>query len=677
MSPTALEIQDWLKARVAEPLGLAPEAVDPDRTFASHGLSSLAVVTLSGDLEDWLGLELPTTLAWDHPTLTRLAAHLATLVAPAAPEPTEPPLPVAEPIAIIGIGCRFPGADTLEAFWSLLTEGREAVTEVPAERWPIADFYDPTLEDTGKMNTRFGAFLSDIDRFDPGFFGLSPREAAAMDPQQRLLLEVSWQALEDAGLAPERLAGSPAGVFVGLNGTDYFQLMTVPPSRAGTGVANAVAANRLSYFYDLQGPSLAVDTACSSSLVAVHLACQSLATHESSLAIAGAVNLTLVPELTVALSQASMMSPEGRCKTFDASADGYVRGEGCAVVILKRLTDAERDGDRVLAVIRGSAVNHNGRSNGLTAPSGLAQQAVVRRALARAGVKPSAIGYVETHGSGTPLGDPIEVQALAAVLSEGRRPDQPPCLLGAVKTNVGHLEAAAGMAGLLKAVLALRHGQVPPNLHLGTPNPALALALTPFSLPAALTPWPSDGPRLAGVSSFGYGGTNAHVILSEAPGSSAPAPVPPDVVLALSAKSEAALRARAAAYRDRLADAPLAPLCRAAALRRGHYGHRLAIVASSTAELQDSLERYLAGEPDARRFVSAMPLDADPSSDPSPANWISAARRYVTGETPDWHSLFGPGPWPWVELPGHPFMRRRCWLGPDEIRTFVPEGAPS
>ena len=366
-----------------------------------------------------------------------------------------------------------------------------------------------------------GAFLDGIDLFDPQLFNISSREAARIDPQQRLLLEVAWEALERAGQAPDRLGGSRTGVFVGISSSDYSRIQLTRPDLvdafAATGNALSIAANRISYTLDLRGPSLAIDTACSSSLMAVHAACRSLLAGECDMALAGGVNVLLSPELTMTFSHARMMAADGRCKTFDERADGYVRGEGCGVVVLKRLSDALAGRDKILAVIRGSATNQDGRSNGLTAPNGPAQESVIRAALQAADLRPSQVGYVETHGTGTSLGDPIEVNALGAVLSEGRDASDP-VLLGSVKTNIGHLEAAAGIVGLAKAVLVLQRGEVPPHLHFSQPNPYIDWSNLPVAVPVKAQAWSSpDGVRRAGVSSFGFSGTNAHIVLEEAP----------------------------------------------------------------------------------------------------------------------------------------------------------------
>jgi acyl transferase domain-containing protein/pimeloyl-ACP methyl ester carboxylesterase len=518
-----------------------------------------------------------------------------------------------EAIAIIGMGCRFPGANHPKAFWDLISQQVDAITEVPPERWDVEALYDPR-GGYGKMNTRWGGFLDHIDRFDAEFFGIAPREAIYLDPQQRLLLEVTWEALENAGQAVEQLAGSQTGVFVGISCSDYHQRLRQSYNEINaymaTGNAFSIAANRLSYLFDFHGPSMAVDTACSSSLVAAHLACQSLLRGESNLALAAGVNLLLSPELTVILSQARMMSPDGRCKTFDAKANGYVRGEGCGVVVLKRLADALTDGDPILALIRGSAINQDGRSNGLTAPNGLAQVKLIRQALANAGVEPGQISYVEAHGTGTSLGDPIEVEALGTVLAAGREPDNP-CVVGSVKTNIGHLEAAAGVAGLIKLVLMLTHRQIPPNLHFHTPNPYIPFAQLPLRVPQQLEDWTARvEPPLAGISSFGFGGANAHMILEAAPTlqrcpSRLPLEPPQARLLPLSARSPEALKALAQTYWFQLQAETLAPtatdltdLCYTASVRRSHHAHRLSLAFETREQLLQSLAEFRSeGEP--------------------------------------------------------------------------------
>jgi thioester reductase-like protein len=541
-----------------------------------------------------------------------------------------------ESIAIIGIGCRFPKAKDPESFWQLLRNGVDAITEVPKDRWDIDAFYDPEPGKPGKMSTRWGGFLDQVDQFDPSFFGISPREVERMDPQQRLVLEVAWEALENAGLAPEKLSGSQTGVFMGIGNYDYCRLLTKDLSLVnaydGTGNTLSIAANRLSYILNLRGPSAVIETACSSSLVALHFACRSLQSGESNLFLVGGASLMLSPEPFMTYSHARMMASDGRCKTFDASADGYVRGEGCGVVVLKRLSDAIKDEDNILAVIRGTAVNQDGLSNGLTAPNGPSQQAVIRQALENAGVTPQEISYIEAHGTGTSLGDPIEVKSLKAVLMQNRKPELP-CWLGSLKTNIGHLEAASGIASVIKVVLALQNKEIPPHLHLKQLNPYISLEGTTFSIPTESQPWhPGTEHRLAGISAFGFGGTNCHVILEEAPvlgtgelgvpsgdegqwglgtgkekkltSSFSQSSVVSDIerpvhLLTLSAKTEKALGELAQSYADFLGTHPeisLADVCFTANTGRSHFEHRLAVVAESTSQLQSTLQAFAAGK---------------------------------------------------------------------------------
>jgi acyl transferase domain-containing protein/acyl carrier protein len=517
-----------------------------------------------------------------------------------------------EPIAIVGIGCRFPGANNPESFWELLRDGVDAITEVPPDRWDVDEFYDPEPGTPGKMYTRYGGFIDQVDQFDPSFFGISPREAERMDPQQRLVLEVAWEALENAAVVPAQLSDSPTGVFLGIGNFDFGLLQVdreVDQINAydGTGSSLCIAANRLSYLLNLRGPSLVVESACSSSLVATHLACRSLQTGESNLCVVGAVSLMMSPAQTITFSQARMMAPDGRCKTFDASADGYVRGEGCGIVILKRLSDAIRDGNPIQAVIRGSAMNQDGLTNGMTAPNGPSQQAVIHQALANAGVKPSDISYIEAHGTGTALGDPIEVKSLKSVLMPDRTPDQT-CWLGSVKSNIGHLEAASGMAGLIKVVLALKHQQLPASLHFNQLNPLIPLKGTTFVIPTQLQSWDAHTPtRLAGISSFGFGGTNAHLVLEQPPAPmtdrqsktivqaavasvaanavvTAPIAKRPAHLLTLSAKTPAALRQLAQAYQTHLtnyASQDLGDICFTANAGRSSFKHRLTVMATA------------------------------------------------------------------------------------------------
>lgn len=612
-------IQHWLVEQLAQRLGLKPHEIDIREPFARYGLDSVHAVALSSELEDWLGQNLPPTLMYEYPNIAVLSRHLAvnTQFSGVAEQLRDFQKTDTETIAVVGMSCRFPGAPNPEAFWHVLRHGIDAISEVPADRWDIGAFYDPTPATPGKMNTRWGGFLDRVDLFDPQFFGISPREAEQMDPQQRLLLEVAWEALESAGQVPDLLAGSYSGVFVGASNYDYSRFQTVQSASAysGTGNALSILANRLSYFLNLRGPSMTLDTACSSSLVAVHQACASLRRKECDMALAGGVNLILSPDMTIALSQTRLMAPDGRCKTFDASANGYVRGEGAGLIVLKRLSDALRDGDNVLALIRGSAVNQDGRSNGLTAPNGFAQQAVIYQALENAGISPSQISYFEAHGTGTELGDPIEVNALKEVLISGRSPEHP-CWIGSVKTNIGHLESAAGIAGLIKVILALQHEEIPPNLHLRELNPSISLDGTPFSIPTERRSWiVGKDRRLAGVSSFGFGGTNAHVILEETLGRARASEEfeRPSHVITLSARQPASLHELAASYCAYLSAHPqvsLGDVGFTANTGRSHFEHRLAVVADSHAQFCERFNKFVetgggpgiaAGQPEHRQ----------------------------------------------------------------------------
>lgn len=509
-----------------------------------------------------------------------------------------------EPIAVIGIGCRFPQAPNPEAFWQLLRDGKEAIAPIPQDRWQVSAFYDPDPETPGKMNVARGGFLDNIDGFDAEFFGMSAEEAEHTDPQQRLFLEVAWEALENAGIAPVSLAKTQTGVFTGLCTIDYHRLLYKNYDRlssySGTGTTMSITANRLSYLLDLQGPSMAIDAACSSSLVTVHLACQSLRSGESNLCLAGGINLILSPDSTISSAKTRLLSVEGRCKSFDAEADGYARGEGCGVVVLKRLTDAIANNDNILAVIRGSAVNHNGMSNSLSAPNGLAQQAVIRQALNNAGVEPAEVSYIDAHAVGTGIGDAIEFKALQGVYGEDRQPDLP-CGVGSVKTNIGHLEAAAGISALIKVILALQHEAIPAHLHLQQLNPYISLQDS-FYIPTQLKPWMrGENARLAGVSAFGFGGTNAHVILEEAPSLKQleVEPAKPLHLVTLSAHNAVALQQLAQKYLDLIEAQPqidLSTLAYTANTGRNHFRHRLGAIAESSSQLQQQLSAFVKGQ---------------------------------------------------------------------------------
>lgn len=522
-----------------------------------------------------------------------------------------------EPIAIIGMGCRLPGAPTLAAYWQLLQEGGDAITTVPPDRWQVDDLYDDDPTVPGKTYCRWGGFLNKVDQFDPEFFGIAPREAAYIDPQQRLLLEVIWEALEDGGQVPSQLSGTKTGIFVGLSTNDYGQRLLRGPevidTYTNTGVAGTMVANRVSYLLNLRGPSLVIDTACSSSLVAIHLACQSLWQQESTLALAGGVNLILTPALTVGFSKLTALSPDGRCKAFDAAANGFVRGEGAGMVVLKPLSQAIADADPVYALIRGSAINQDGRSNGLTAPNREAQEAVLRAAYDQARIAVDQVQYVEAHGTGTLLGDPIEAMALGHVLG-GDRPPENPLRIGSVKSNIGHTEAAAGIASLIKVALCLKHQQLVPSIHFHQPNPHIPFDRLPLKVQQTCEPWPQgQGSAIAGISSFGFGGSNAHVVLEAAPPLD---PIPPQQdrpqhLLTLSAKTNEALQELANRYATVLNAEPtvsLAHFCFTTNTGRTHFAHRVALMGTTPAQIADQLAAF------AQSFPAAKP--ATPQSDP-------------------------------------------------------------
>jgi acyl transferase domain-containing protein/acyl carrier protein len=572
------ELREWLVARVAALAGVPADAVPVDQPFSGLGLDSPRLAALAGELGARLGRPVDPSVAFEHPSIEELAGALAT--GSAGPVGAAGPMrTVGEPIAVVGLACRMPGAPDLAAFWRLLVDGVDAVGEVPADRWSGAD--------VGAV--RHGGYLEDIAGFDAPFFRISAAEADRMDPQQRLLLEVCWEALEDAGEVPARLRGSGTGVYIGVSTSEYVQRQLADPAGVGaytaTGGSPAMAAGRLAYLLDLHGPALAVDTACSSSLVAAHLAAGALRAGECERAIVAGVNVLLDPALTLGLARAGMLAPDGRCKTFDAAADGYVRGEGCGAVVLKPLSRARADGDRVYAVISGSAVNSDGASNGVTAPNPAAQRAVLTDAYRAAGIEPAAVGYIECHGTGTVLGDQIEARSIGAVLGGS------PCLIGSVKTNVGHLESAAGIAGLIKTCLALHHATLPASLHLHEPNPHIPFDELGLEVVTKTRPWPGDDLRRAGVSSFGFSGTNAHLVL-EAVAPARPARPDRPLVLPLSARTAGGLDRLRHAVAERIeADPASAPAIAytAATRRTQHRPYRLAVAAADGHRLAERL----------------------------------------------------------------------------------------
>ncbi|WP_082973512.1 type I polyketide synthase [Mycobacterium sp. E2327] len=615
---------DYLREAVAEVTRVDASEIREDAGFFDLGMDSLMAIELRQRLEQGVGKEIPATLAMDHPRLVDVADYLLADVLGIGEQTQSKPRPAAaaptrtdEPIAIVAVACRFPGAPNPEAFWELLAGGVDAIREIPEDRFDIDEFYDPDPETPGKIYSRFGGFIDEIDGFDPEFFGISPREAVWIDPQQRLMLETAWEGLERAGYSPGALRGSRSGIFVGVGANEYSHLLSagsvekLEPHFITGNALNAISG-RVAFALGLEGPAVAVDTACSSSLVAVHQACQALHSGDCDLALAGGVNVLLSPVTIIAASRARMLSPVGRCKTFDASADGYVRSEGCGILVLKRLSDAVRDGDRVCAVIPSSAVNQDGASSGLTVPNGGAQQRLISSALARAGLTGGDVDYLEAHGTGTALGDPIEVQAAGAVFGAARDADRP-LLIGSVKTNIGHLESASGVAGLIKVVLSLQHEMLPQSLHFETPSPHIPWDSLPVRVVDTAIPWQANGnPRRAGVSSFGFTGTNAHVLIEEAPPLSATADEystsdvfrddtaaaesdaqdEPVEVLPLSARSPEALVALVQRYGEWLNAHPkvdIADVCFTAGAGRSHFEHRAALVVDSVQGAREAL----------------------------------------------------------------------------------------
>ncbi|WP_329586161.1 amino acid adenylation domain-containing protein [Kitasatospora sp. NBC_01250] len=680
-----------------------PEEIGARTPLGEVGMNSVTFTALSAELRKAYGIEVYPTLFYRRGTLLALAEHLwehhraelaarfGSAPAPAgatvaAPEPVREPAQPGRPedIAVIGMAGRLPGSADLEEFWQHLAAGDDLVGEIPADRWD--------WRDQPRSRSRWGGFAPDVDRFDAAFFGISPREAELMDPQQRLMLEVVWSAIEDAGYRPSELAGKRVGVFVAVTNSDYLEVQRAAgrgtEGHTLTGAALSIIPNRVSYLLDLRGPSIAVDTACSGSLTAVHQACAALREGSCDLAIAGGVSLILAPGVYEALSQGEMLSPDGRCKAFDARADGYVRGEGAGVVLLKANDRARRDGDAVHAVIKAVALGHGGRSTSLTAPNPDAQADLLVEAYRAAGVPLATVGYIEAHGTGTALGDPIETTGLSTAFRRLRAERGPApaagCAIGSVKTNIGHLEAAAGIAGLFKVALALRHGTIPASLHFQEQNPYLELDGGPFEVAATARPWPrprdeagGELPRRGGVSSFGFGGANAHLVLEE--------PTVPDIraeqaaeqLFVLSARDPQALRLTAQRLADHLAGQQVHPADLAHTLQLGRepMAHRLAVVAHGTAALRTELAEHLAGRPSSVRTGRAERAAADvpAAATGDPGDLSSLVDAWLAGAEVNWAALHQGAARRRVHLPAYPFARTRHWVTPAQ----APDGAPA
>ncbi|MFI1913835.1 SDR family NAD(P)-dependent oxidoreductase [Nocardia sp. NPDC020380] len=670
---TAADPEPELIALVATTLGMTTADIRADRSFADYGVDSILAVRLVEQVNSRYGLALRPTVLFEYPSVRALGHRIAEELkssrpqtekqVPAVPHRTTPPDTM--DIAIVGMSGRFPGADDLDGFWRNLIAGVDSVTEIPPDRWPVTDYYRPGPPVPGTTNSKWAGLLSDIDRFDPTFFDIIPAEADYMDPQQRLFLEHSWLALEDAAIDPTSLRGTRCGVFAGAPGSDYATLLREHSALSShyvfTGNSPAILPARVAYHLDLTGPCVGLDTACSSALVALHQACRAIAAGECEFALAGGVSVFVTPEYHLLASALGMLSPTGRCATFDAAADGFVIAEGVGVVVLEPLADAVRRGDPIHGVIRGIAVNHDGHTNGITAPSARSQAELELAVYRGAGIDPATLGYIETHGTGTPLGDPIEIDALTTTFR--RYTDRTGFIpIGSVKSNIGHASHAAGIAGLCKVLLSMRAGVLPPSIHFGSANPLLDLTRSPFYVNTAAREWPA-GPRRAAVSSFGFSGTNAHLVIEDYPDNRPAGSMSGPVVVMLSARTPDRLRAAAQALRTHIAEHPdLAPADIAETLRHGRtaFEHRMAVLAHSIDELRQQLTAFIDRGNCVGGWSGAV---SEVAAIDRPARTVAAAdfaAGWVRGEAValrDESAVPGRR----IHLPGYRFARERCW----------------
>lgn len=682
------DIVTWLVHQVATIRNIDPSEIDPEMDFQHLGLESIDMVELSGRLETKTGQSIPPTIAYNYPSIKSLAEFI-TGETPGTSSGKQLSITPTEAIAIVGMGCRFPKAHGPEAFWRLIENGVDAVQKIPSDRWDVDELSNAALgaQDNGYMD--YAGVIDDVDKFDAGFFNISSSEAETMDPQQRLLLEVSWEALENAGIDPTALNGSKTGVYIGMSSHDYAYRHLFSGRHAlinafsGTGFAHSTSVGRVAYTLGLRGPSVAIDTACSSSLVAVHNAAQALRTGDCNLALAGGVNLILSPELSICLGRTGALTRTGKCRAFDAKADGYVRGEGCGIIVMKRMSEAQRDGDNILAVILGSAVNQDGQTNGLTAPNGESQRQLINDALTNAGITPKDVSYIESHGTGTILGDPIEAHALDACF---KRNSDNNLLVGSVKTNIGHLEAAAGIAGLIKVVLASNKKRIPANLHFTSPNPNIDWKNIGITIPTTTLSW-GQKRRIAGVSSFGFGGTNAHIIIenyAHDTQATLPSSVSPACIITLSARTRPQLEQQIeqlmafilnAQYQNKELD--MQALAYTLQCGRAAFKHRAAIVATSIQMLIEKIECLLTGKKSIGTYLSQPQANAD-EYDLLCKKHMAAraftrklleqgcydlvAKLWVGGVSVDWPALYKNNRPAILQLPTYPFARERYWM---------------